>query len=100
MSIAKNPTDWRSNAKKHRIKQLVNTTWLQILELYPETRTAVHIVNIQRKMKFVPHDSEVTKGEQKFRDPYFVSEEEMLKILENYKEELDRDALEALNDEE
>lgn len=43
-----NPTDWKSNAKKRRIRQLVNTTWLQILELYPDRSAAVHMVNILR----------------------------------------------------
>lgn len=99
MTNINNPTDWKSNAKKRRIKQLVNTTLLQILELYPETRTTIHLVNIQRRLKVVSSIEEGVK-ESKFRDPYFVSEEELLKILENYKEELDRDALEALNENE
>lgn len=88
-----NPTDWKAHAKKRRIKQLVNTTLLQILELYPDTRTAVHLVNIQRFLRATPNP-----GENKPRDPYFLTEEEVLKVLENYKEELDRDALESLEE--
>lgn len=94
-----NPTDWKTNAKKRRIRQLVNTTLLQILELYPDTRSAVHLVNIMRILRSTPSQI-MASADGKPRDPYFLSEEEVLKTLENYKEELDRDALEAIDEEE
>jgi len=98
MSIAKNSTDWRSNAKKHRIRQLIVTTWLQILELYPDKPMAVHMVNILRSRGTVTGTN--SDGTPKYRDPYFITDEEALKILESYKEELDQDALDFLNEKE
>ena len=92
----KNPTDWKFNAKKRRIRQLVNTTWLQILELYPDRSAAVHMVNILRSKGTVTGTT--SSGDPKYRDHYFISDEEILKIMESYKEELDRDALEFIKE--
>jgi hypothetical protein len=92
------PRDWKANAKKRRIRSLIGITWCQILEIYDDTPAAVHMVNIMRsKGEIVGTKSD---GSPRYRDPYYNSDEVTLKIMENYREELDRDALLTANPEE
>jgi len=86
-------TDWKSNAKKRRIRQLTVATWLQVLELYPDRPVAVHMVNVLRSKGTVV--GKKPDGSPKYRDPYYITDEDILKILEGYKEELDLEALES-----
>jgi hypothetical protein len=96
MSRTENMTDWRSNASKRRTRGLIETTLARIISLHDGRSVAAHLVTILRKKKI---------GENKdkspiFRDPYTLTDEEFLKILEAYEEELDLEALESLNPEE
>jgi len=86
--------DWKINAKKKRTRQLIVNTWVQILELYPERAAAIHMVNVMRSKGNVTGTK--PDGSPKYRDPYFITDEEMVKILENYRDELDREALDSL----
>jgi hypothetical protein len=54
------------------------------------------MVNILRSKGTVTGTT--SSGDPKYRDPYFISDEEILKIMESYKEELDRDALEFIKE--
>lgn len=90
--------EWKKNAEKRRVKQLVIKTLVDVLELYPDTSTAIHLVTILRSKGLKVGEN--PDGTDKYRDPYFIREEAMLKILENYKEELDIMALESLNPED
>lgn len=86
-------TDWRSNAKKRRIRSLIAQQLLQIFEIYEDRGTAAHMVNILRsKGKVVGFNKD---GSAKYRDPYYMQDEETLKLIENYREELDLIALES-----
>ena len=91
-------TDWKSNAKKKRTRQLIVNTWVQILELYPERGAAVHMVNVLRSKGTITGTK--PDGSPKYRDPYFITDEEMVKILEVYRDELDKEALDSLQIEE
>lgn len=91
-------TDWKANATKKRIKQLLITTWVQIIELYPETPYAVHTVNLMRSRGNVVGKNK--DGTPKYRDPYFLKDEDMLKIMESYREELDLMTLESVQNTE
>lgn len=96
--LDKSIPEWKKNAEKRRVKQLVIKTLVDILELYPDTSTAIHLVTILRSKGLKTGENQ--DGTPKYRDPYFIKEESLLKVLENYKEELDLIALESLNPEE
>ena len=83
--------DWRQNAKKRRIRSLIGITWSQILEIYDDTPAAIHTVNIMRSRGEVV--GKKPDGSPRFKDPYYMDDEEYLKRMENYREELDREAL-------
>lgn len=89
-----NATDWRTNANKRRTRSLIVTTFTQILELYPDKPAAVHMVNLLRSKGVVSGENK--DGSPKYRDPYFIDDPEMLKLMETYREELDLDALETI----
>lgn len=86
-------TDWKSNAKKKRERGLIETTWAQIISLYDDRPVAVHMVNILRSKGSVV--GKKPDGSPIYRDPYYLTDEEVLKIMEGYKEELDIEALES-----
>lgn len=89
------PTDWRSNANKRRTRTLIETTWSQIISLYDDKPVAVHMVNILRSRGAVV--GKRSDGSPIYRDPYFLDDSEILKIMEAYREELDLEALDSLN---
>jgi len=91
----RNQKEWQVNAKKRRIKSLIGVTWCQILEIYDDTPAAVHTVNIMRSRGEVVGTK--TDGTPKYKDFYYTGDEEYLKRMENYREELDREALMAAN---
>lgn len=110
MGANDNPTDWRRNAEKRRIKALLDATWSEIVTIYDDRSWAAHMVNILRSKGIsggfreedrVYYDE---KGEKKvakvkvpiYRDPYYLGDPELLKIMETYREELDIEALESL----
>ena len=89
--------DSKANATKRRTRSLIGTTFVQIVEIYDDYSAAVHMVNLLRsKGNVVGVDK---NGTPKYRDPYFIKDEEMLKIMENYREELDMNALESIQTE-
>lgn len=90
--------DWKSNAKDRRIRSMAATTLLKIFELYDDQSIAMHLVNILRSRGAV--EKKLPDGTVKYRDPYYIKDEDILKIMENYKEELDLQALEALQPDE
>lgn len=110
--------DWKSNAKKRRVRTVAGTTLIAIFEIYDEKSIANHLINLVRsrgvvtKYKEEKHLVHVEHNGQKFekvvtikvpvyQDFYYLSDEETLKAIENYREELDRDALEsAIKDED
>jgi len=87
-------TDYKTEAGKKRTRQLIVQNWIQILELYPERSVAVHMMNTLRSKGIVAGVK--TDGSPKYRDPYFIKDEEMVKILENYRDELDNEILDSL----
>ena len=90
-------SDSKTNAAKRRTRSLIGTTFVQIVEIYDDSSAAVHMVNILRSKGTVTGVDK--NGNPKYRDPYFIRDEEMLKIMENYREELDMNALESLQTE-
>ncbi len=90
--------EWKINSKNKRTRQIIVNTWIQILELYPERGAAVHMVNVLRSKGTT--DGVKPDGTPKYRDPYFIKDEELVKILESYRDELDREALESLQSED
>jgi len=93
-----NSSDWKSSQNKRRISSLISTTLLQIFEVYDDKTVANHLINILRSRGTVTALNK--DGTPKYRDPYFIKDEEILKIMENYKEELDNEALERLENNE
>ena len=87
-------THCKSNAKNRRIRSLAATTLLKIFELYDDQSIAMHLVNILRSRGAI--EKKNPDGTVKYRDPYYLKDEDILKIMENYKEELDVTALESL----
>lgn len=79
--------DWRSSASKKRIKGLIAAELLQLFEIHSETRVAVHVTNIQRSKGRSTGTN--PDGTPKFRDPYYVEDEEFLKDLQAYRAELE-----------
>lgn len=79
--------DWRSAAKTKRIRGLIATRLNQLFETYNDTPIAIHLSNITRSKGRIEGKS--ADGSPKFRDPYFVKDEEFLKDLENYEIELE-----------
>ncbi len=96
--LDKSIPDWKKNAEKRRTRQLAVKTLIDILELYPDVSIANHLTTILRSKGLVTGEDK--EGFPTFRDPYFIKDESLVKILENYKEELDLIALEALNPED
>ncbi len=100
---------WRINAGKRRTRSLIETSWAQIISLYDDKPVAVHMVNILRSRGAIAgyrEESSIIKdalGNEKiakikvpiYKDPYYMSDEEVLKIMESYREELDVDALDS-----
>lgn len=93
-TMSKETTDWKTNAKKIRVRSLACTTLLQIFEIYDDQSIAMHLVNILRSRGAI--EGRNPDGSPRFRDPYYLKDEDILKIMENYREELDVTALESL----
>lgn len=103
------PTDWRSNANKRRTKGLLDTTLGRIISLHDDKPVAVHLVNIMRSKGIImgyKEERHVIKGldgKDKivtikvpiYKDPYYLEDEDLLKIMETYEEELNIDALDS-----
>ena len=89
----KSSDGWRINASKRRTRALIETTWAQIISLYDDKPVAVHMVNIMRSKGAVV--GKRADGSPIYRDPYYMSDEETLKIMESYREELDLEALDS-----
>lgn len=107
-----NLTDWKSNANKRRVRSIAGQTLIQIFEVYDDRAIAAHLVNILRsrgivveykdeehKVKF-EHNGEILEKTvvikvPVFRDPYYMKDDEFLKIAETYREDLDLIALES-----
>lgn len=89
----KSSDGWRINANKRRTKALLDTTWSQIITLYDHIPVAVHMVNIMRSKGAIV--GKRADGSPIYRDPYYMSDEETLKIMEAYREELDLEALDS-----
>lgn len=114
MSRIETPTDWKSNASKRRTRSLIETTWAQIISLYDDKPVAVHMVNVIRsKGQIVRYKEEEIIVRDKdgkgkviktkvpiYKDPYYIDDSELLKLMEIYREELDLNALESLQPEE
>ncbi len=94
----KNLTDWKSNASRRTTRTCVSRTLLDIFELYDDRPIAVHLVSILRSKGTVVGKNK--DGTVKYRDPYFITDAEILKILENYREELDSYVIESLQEKE
>ena len=90
--------DWKANANKRRLRSLIGVTWCQILEIYDDTPAAVHMVNIMRSRGEVVGTK--SDGSPRFKDPYYMDDVDTLKRMENYREELDREALMVANPEQ
>jgi hypothetical protein len=86
-------SNWKANAKKHRVRSLIVTEMSHLLEIYNDTASAVHLINIIRSKGEV--EGKNPDGTVKYKDPYFLTDEDLLKRIENYREELDRAALES-----
>jgi hypothetical protein len=89
----KSSDGWRINADKRRTNALIDTTWAQIRALYDHIPVAVHMVNIVRSKGVIV--GKKADGSPIYRDPYFMTNEETLKIMEAYREELDLEALDS-----
>lgn len=89
----KSSDGWKINAHKRRTRALIETTWAQIISLYDDKSVAIHMVNILRSKGAIV--SRKPDGSPVYRDPYFITDVEILKIMEVYREELDLDALES-----
>ncbi len=109
------PTDWRSNANKRRTRGLIETTIARIISLHDDKPVAVHMINILRSKGNIvgyKEEKQVVKGTLDgkdkvvtikvpiYRDPYYIEDEDLLKIVETYEEELDVDALDSAQLEE
>lgn len=99
-----NLTDWRSNARRRRVRSIAGQALIQIFELYDDKAIFQHLVNIMRSKGIIVGYKTVTitvDGKKKeiqepiYRDPYYIKDDEGLKIIENYREELDVDALDS-----
>ena len=106
MSRAENETkkEWQKTANKRRTRALLETTWSQIIAIYDDKPIFVHMVNILRSKGAIAgyrEEEEVVNGKLVktkvpiYRDPYYIDDEEALKIMEAYREELDVDALDS-----
>ena len=78
--------EWRSNANKRRTRGLICTELLELFEIYDDMTVAAHLVNILRSKGRVVGFN--TDGTPKYRDPYHIKDEELLKDLESYKASL------------
>jgi hypothetical protein len=79
--------DWRSAAKTKRVRGLIATRLNQLFETYNDTAIAVHLINILRSKGKIEGSN--LDGTPKYRDPYHLKDEELLKDLENYEIELE-----------
>lgn len=78
---------WRGTANKRRTRSLIGNELLQIFEIYDDISIPVHLVNILRsKGKIIGKKPD---GTPIYRDPYHISDEEILKDIEVYRVELD-----------
>lgn len=88
-----NLTDWKSNANRRRVRSIAGQTLIQIFEVYDDRAIFAHLVNILRSRGIITgHNKD---GSPIFRDPYFIKDDEGLKIIETYREDLDLIALES-----
>lgn len=84
--------EWQNTANKRRVRGLIGTELLQIFEIYDDTPVAVHLVSIFRsKGKVMGHRAD---GSTVYRDPYYMSDTEVLKEIESYRAELDSKIIE------
>lgn len=86
-------TDWKTNANKRRTRSIAGQTLIQIFEIYDDKSLAAHLISLIRSKGVVVGQNK--DGSPKYRDFYYLKDEEVLKILESYREELDVDALES-----
>lgn len=88
----KSSDEWRVSAKNKRIRGLVATELLQLFETHNDTTVAVHLINILRSKGRIEDRVAGSKpdGAPKYRDPYFLKDEEFLKDLQNYRTELEK----------
>lgn len=84
--------EWKTAANARRIRQLISNELLSLFEIHDDVPVAVHLVNITRsKGKIVDHKPD---GTPIYRDPYTMRDEDFLKELESYSEDLKRSKLE------
>ena len=79
---------WRGTANKRRTRGLVGNELIQIFEIYDDTPIAMHIMSIMRS-RGKPVGFKADGVTPIFRDPYYMSDEELLKEVELYREEKD-----------
>lgn len=84
-------TEWKSAANARRVRQLISNELLALFETHDDIPVAQHLVNITRsKGKVVDHKPD---GSPIYRDPFTIRDEDFLKELESYSEELNKTKL-------
>lgn len=88
MSENKSANDWRSTANKRRTRGIIGSELVALFEVHDDIPIAQHLVNIMRsKGKIVGTKPD---GTPIYRDFYSIKDEEFLKELEGYKEDIQK----------
>ena len=83
-----NATDWRSTASKRRTRGIIGNELVALFEVHDDIPIAQHLVGIMRsKGKTIGTNAD---GTPKYRDFYSIKDEEFLKDLEAYKEDIQK----------
>lgn len=83
--------EWKSAANARKIRQLISNELLSLFEIHDDVPVAEHLVNITRsKGKVVGQKPD---GSPIYRDPYTIKDEDFLKELESYSEDLKKSKL-------
>jgi hypothetical protein len=85
------PNEWKAAANARKIRQLISNELLSLFEVHDDVPVAQHLVAITRsKGKIVGHKPD---GTPIYRDPFTIKDEDFLKELESYSEDLKRSKL-------